>query len=116
MEWQTGCFASGSATEEPWALARAICGRVDIFPYEAYGYPYMKTTLTIDDQVMRRIKREAAKQNKTMSELVETALRMLLRASQPDPKPLDELPSFEGGKACVDINDRDALYQAMEGR
>jgi hypothetical protein len=35
----------------------------------------MKTTLNIDDKVMADLKREAARQGRTMSELVETALR-----------------------------------------
>ena len=34
----------------------------------------MKTTLNIDDTVMAQLKREAARQGRTMSELVETAL------------------------------------------
>src|SRR5258707_821785 len=38
----------------------------------------MKTTLNIDDTVMVELKREAARQGRTMSELVETALRLLL--------------------------------------
>jgi Ribbon-helix-helix protein, copG family len=38
----------------------------------------MKTTLNIDDRVMAELKREAARQGRTMSELVETALRLLL--------------------------------------
>ena len=36
----------------------------------------MKTTLNIDDTVMAELKREAARQGRTMSELVETALRL----------------------------------------
>src|SRR5690606_14342677 len=40
---------------------------------------HMKTTLNIDDTVMAHLKREAARQGRTMSELVETALRMLLQ-------------------------------------
>jgi len=35
----------------------------------------MKTTLNIDDTVMRELKREAARQGRTMSDLVETAVR-----------------------------------------
>ena len=35
----------------------------------------MKTTLTIDDTVMKALKREAATSGRTTSELVETALR-----------------------------------------
>lgn len=76
---------------------------------------HMKTTLSIDDSVMAQLKREAARQRKTMSELVETALRMLLQA-QKNRRPLPPLPSFKSGAHLVDIADRDALYQAMEGR
>ena len=75
----------------------------------------MKTTLNIDDTVMRQLKREAARQGRTMSELVETALRLLFR-SQKSTQKLPPLPSFHGGGSLVDIADRDALYQAMEGR
>jgi hypothetical protein len=76
---------------------------------------HMKTTLTIDDGVMVRLKREAAKSGRTMSELVETALRRLLQ-TRPDPVDLPPLPSFKSGGALVDIADREALYRAMEGR
>jgi plasmid stability protein len=75
----------------------------------------MKTTLNIDDTVMAQLKREAARQGRTMSELVETALRNLFR-SQKEAAELAPLPAFRSGGAFVDIADRDALYQAMEGR
>jgi ribbon-helix-helix CopG family protein len=76
---------------------------------------HMKTTLNIDDTVMRQLKREAARQRRTMSDLVETALRNLFQ-SQRKPVELPPLPRFNSGGAFVDIADRDALYQAMEGR
>jgi hypothetical protein len=76
---------------------------------------HMKTTLTIDDSVMARLRRESARTGRTMSELVETALRRLLQA-RPDPVELQPLPSFESGGALVDVADREALYRAMEGR
>lgn len=76
---------------------------------------HMKTTLNIDDTVMLQLKREAARQGRTMSELVETALRGLFR-TQKRPADLPTLPIFHSGGALVDIADRDALYQAMEGR
>jgi Family of unknown function (DUF6364) len=74
-----------------------------------------KSTLNIDDTVMRQLKREAARQGRTMSELVETALRNLFQ-SQKKTAALSPLPRFSSGGAFVDIADRDALHQAMEGR
>lgn len=75
---------------------------------------HMKTTLNIDDTVMTRLKEEAARRGRTMSEMVESALRLFLerppRESAPPP-----LPTFRGGRELVDISDRDALHRAMEG-
>jgi hypothetical protein len=74
----------------------------------------MKTTLNIDDAIMAELKCEAARQGRTMSELVETALRLC--------SPLNEsggespLPKFRSGGALVDVADRDALYHSMESR
>jgi len=76
---------------------------------------HMKTTLNIDDGVMTRLRREAARSGRTMSELVETALRGLLQA-KPAVAEFRPLPSFNGGGTLVDIADREALYRAMEGR
>jgi plasmid stability protein len=76
---------------------------------------HMKTTLNIDDTVMAELKREAARQGRTMSELVETALRLML-SSRRKRTTLMPLPTFDSGGELVDIADRDALYDAMEGR
>jgi hypothetical protein len=76
---------------------------------------HMKTTLNIDDTVMVELKREAARQGRTMSEMVEAALRAMLRSPRKKGA-LPPLPTFRSGGALVDISDRDALYQAMEGR
>jgi hypothetical protein len=78
---------------------------------------HMKTTLVIDDHIMKRLKVEAARQGRTISELVEAALRRLLEsARETHPAKLPPLPSCKLGSALVDIADREALYQAMEGR
>lgn len=76
---------------------------------------HMKTTLSIDDSVMAQLKREAARQGRTMSELVETALRQLFRARRSEIE-LPDLPTLSSGGTLVDVADREALYQAMEGR
>ena len=63
---------------------------------------------------MNLLRREAARSGRTMSELVETALRRLLER-RPEPGGLSPLPTFDGGGALVDVADREALYQVLEG-
>lgn len=75
---------------------------------------HMKTTLNIDDQVMRDLKAEAARRGTTMSELVESALRRLLEPL-PHESELPPLPTFHSGGHLVDITDRDALYRVFDG-
>ena len=78
---------------------------------------HMKTTLNIDDSVMQRLREEAARRGTTMSALVEAGLRRVLvgsdAAMQP-PETLPPLPTWDSGGHLVDIDDRDALYRAME--
>jgi hypothetical protein len=81
----------------------------------SYNQNQMKATLNIDDKVMADLKREAARQGRAMSELVETALRLLLK-SQCSRTKIKPLPTFDGGGELVDIADRNALYDAMERR
>ncbi len=76
---------------------------------------HMKTTLNIDGTVMAALKREAARRGCTMSELVETALRLLLESPKKR-RSLPELPTFKSGGALVDVANRESLYQAMEDR
>jgi len=74
---------------------------------------HMKTTLVIHDTVMERLRERAAKTGSTISELVESALRMFLK-EKPHSKDLPPLPSFHGGRFLVDITDREAIYQAQK--
>jgi hypothetical protein len=76
---------------------------------------HMKTTLNIDDQVMKLLRREAARLDTTMSKLVENALRRLL-TPQHAAEPLPRLPTFHAGRTLVDVANRDALYDQMGGR
>ena len=75
----------------------------------------MKTTLNISDAVMKKLKEKAARTGKTMSELVESALRESLARSESTSVKIP-LPTFRGGKPKVDISNRDMLYDTMEGR
>jgi len=76
----------------------------------------MKTTLVLDDKLVKRLKEEAARQGTTMSELTEAALRLMLdpphRATR---RKLPPLPKLKGSRPTVDVADRDELYRVMEG-
>ena len=74
----------------------------------------MKTTLNISDVAMYRLKAESVRQGRTMSELVETALRMLF-TNRNRKMELPPLPKFDSGGSRVDLANREALFQVMEG-
>jgi hypothetical protein len=77
----------------------------------------MKTTLILPDPVAARLKQEAARRGVTMSSLVEEAVRRLLDAPGDVARPrLPPLPRWDSGGALVDVADRDALDEAMDGR
>jgi len=75
----------------------------------------MKTTLNIDERLMARVKQEAARQGRTMSEFIESALRLALQNRQGKPS-LTALSTFSGGPFRANIADNDALQDFMEGR
>jgi hypothetical protein len=75
----------------------------------------MKTTLIIHDDVVKRLRKEAARRDTTISELVEAALRLMLEPPQGAQPEIPPLPVFDLRGAYIDIADRDALYRAMEG-
>ena len=73
---------------------------------------HMKTTLNISDVAMHQLKTEAARQQRTMSDLVESALRLLFQ-SRKTKDPLPPLPEFNSGGSRVNVANRDALYDIM---
>ncbi|MBK8099090.1 MAG: ribbon-helix-helix protein, CopG family [Planctomycetes bacterium] len=68
----------------------------------------MRTTLGLHPGLWARLVQLAADEGKTTSELVEAAIRDLLRRRRLA-KPLSPLPSFDGGGALVDVAERDEL-------
>jgi hypothetical protein len=82
--------------------------------YVLVGVLPVKTTLNISDVTMREIKRVAVQQGRTLSELVESALRGLLQQQTAPPPDLPPLPEFSSGGARVDVANREVLYEVME--
>ncbi len=78
---------------------------------------HMKTTMNINDTLMRQLRIEAARRGTTMTAIVEAGIRHMISArEEPNEirKVLPELPSWPMGTARVDIANRDELYRLME--
>ena len=78
----------------------------------------MKTTLNLNDDLAKAARQYAAARGGTLTRLVEEGLREVLRNAKP-PAPRQRLTWVvtEGGpQPGVDLADRDALYDRMEGR
>jgi hypothetical protein len=78
----------------------------------------MRTTLNLDDDLMRAVKELAAKSGRTLTSIVELALRELLHREKEPERPFRfEWTVLPGGaQPGVDLTDRDALIDRMEGR
>ena len=77
---------------------------------------HMKTTLNIDETVMRRLREAAAQRGTTMSTLVEAGIRRVLSTPLPagnQPDALQPLPTWRSGGFRVDISNREELYRIM---
>jgi hypothetical protein len=76
----------------------------------------MRTTLNLDDDLMRAIKRHAAETGRTVTSLVESALREFLgQAGRKRHSCALDWVLVEGGtQPGVDLTDRDALIDHME--
>lgn len=75
----------------------------------------VKTTLNIDERLMAKVKQEAARQGRTMTEFIESALRLALQSRRGKAR-LTPLPTFRGGPFRANVADNDALQDLMEGR
>ncbi len=78
-------------------------------------FSHMKTTLDMDDDLLRRAKRLAAAEGISLRKFVEDALRARMLPAPGARTPFKlALPVVEGRKPpAVDIADRDALYDLM---
>ncbi|MHB8652903.1 MAG: type II toxin-antitoxin system VapB family antitoxin [Terriglobia bacterium] len=80
----------------------------------------MRTTIRLDDNFLRQVKREAQRRGETITSMIEQGLRLVLASSQSRPhRKRVKIPiSREGGGVApgVDLNDSAALLDLMEGR
>jgi len=75
----------------------------------------VRTTLNVDDDLLRAAKRQAAKDGRTLTSVVEDGLRAVLAAeTQPVPRVQIRLPAFggDGPAPGVDLTDPRAVRDA----
>lgn len=77
----------------------------------------LKTTLNLDDGLLREAKKLAAERGATLTSVIEEAVRALLKDTKAAKPYVFRWPVVRGrGGPLVDVADRDALYERMEGR
>ena len=81
----------------------------------------MRTTVRLDDELIREVKRYAAEHNQTLTSLIEQALReKLMKRQEPlhrEPFKLEVFPrAGQGLQLGVDLDDSAALLDLMEER
>ncbi len=80
----------------------------------------MRTTIRLDDELLTEAKQQAARTNRTLTALIEDALRETLsRAKSTERGGRVDLPTFRGDPPGVmpgvDLDDSAALLELLEG-
>jgi hypothetical protein len=78
----------------------------------------MRTTLDLDDTLIRKAKGRAANEGTTLTALIEAALRVYLAPAPRTGKAFRLKLLTKRGRPIPGVNvaDRDVLYERMEGR
>ena len=76
----------------------------------------MRTTVSIPDDVLREAKLAAARSGRTLSDLVEDALRVLLGRREAGVSTAPQLPVFGGSglRPGVDLEDKEGLAALLD--
>ena len=77
---------------------------------------HMRTTLNLEDELMKRVKKRASEMGTTITEVVEQALRAAVAGQVPRATrfSLRWNPVSGRTRPGIDLADRDSLYEAME--
>ena len=76
----------------------------------------MRTTMNLPDSLMQKVRARADSTHRTVTSLVEQALRELLARDQGPRESEEVLPTYGSPttRPLVDIDDRDQLYSALD--
>ena len=77
----------------------------------------MRTTIRLDDSLLRQAKAAAAATGRSLNDLIIDAIRAAL-ATRPNPARVSELPTYKGRglQPGVDLDDSASLADLMDGR
>lgn len=77
----------------------------------------MRTTITIDDEVLARAKDRAAERRQTLGEFVQDAVALKLATLDTAPRPRVDPPVFTRGRfrAGIDVTTNRGLFDALDG-
>lgn len=75
-----------------------------------------RTTVSLDDMLLRKLKARAAGEGRTLSELISDLVRRAMGAEEGPAYSMDWEPKPLHVRPGVDINDRDKLFDLMDGR
>lgn len=78
----------------------------------------MRTTIQLDDQLLARVREVAAKTGRTMTAIIEDALRQSLSLKKPEGRRRVRLTTVrgKGPRAGVDLDDSASLLDFMHRR
>lgn len=76
----------------------------------------MRTTLNLDDGLVREARKRAVREGRTLTSVIEEALRLLLARPRRPAYRFTWTTRRGTDVPAVDVADRDALYDRMEGR
>jgi hypothetical protein len=80
----------------------------------------MRTTIRLDEGLLRQVKAEATRRGETVTALIERGLRLILSGSHKSPRRARvKLPvsrASGGTRPGIDVNDSDKLLDRLDGR
>jgi len=75
----------------------------------------MRTTIRLEDELLAAAKQRAAETGRTLTAVIEDALRQALGRAEPPPSSVAPLPVVPGGtRPGVDLDDSAGLLELME--
>lgn len=77
----------------------------------------MRTTVRLNDELMRQVKQYAAEHDKTLTTTIEEALREKLARKTTDERPPFKIKTFDGGglQPGVDLSNNAKTLDIMDG-